>query len=77
MIKTGGLTLQGVGDAVLDGGGAQDAVTIAGASRVSLNGIEIRNGVNGVIAVNGAHMSVTSLNVHHNLASGSSRGSRS
>ena len=70
VIKAEGVTLQGVGEAVIDGGGAQDAVTIAGASRVTLNGIEIRNGVNGVTAVNGAHVSLTSLNVHHNLASG-------
>lgn len=70
VIKAEGVTLQGVGDAVIDGGGAQDAVTIAGASRVALNGIEIRNGVNGVVAVNGAHVSLTSLSVHHNLASG-------
>src|SRR5688572_16986998 len=45
VIKAEGVTLQGVGEAVIDGGGAQDAVTIAGASRVTLNGIEIRNGV--------------------------------
>ena len=70
VIRAEGVTLQGVGEAVIDGGGAADAVTIAGASRVTLSGIEIRNGVNGVTAVNGAHVSLTSLNVHHNLASG-------
>ena len=69
MIKTDGVTLHGVGEAIIDGAG-QDAVTIAGASRVSLAGIEIRNGQNGIVAVNGAHVSLTSLNVHHNLASG-------
>jgi hypothetical protein len=58
-----------VGEAVIDGGG-QDAVTIAGAGRVSLNGIEVRNGLNGIVAVNGAHLSLSSLNVHNNLASG-------
>ena len=70
VVKAEDVTLQGVGEAVIDGDGAQDAVIIAGASRVTLSGIEIRNGVNGVVAVNGAHVSLTSLNVHHNLASG-------
>ena len=69
VIRTEGVTLQGVGEAVIDGGG-QDAVIIAGAGRVSLNGIEIRNGLNGIVAVNGAHLSLSSLNVHNNLASG-------
>ena len=69
VIRTEGVTLQGVGEAVIDGGG-QDAVTIAGAGRVSLNGIEVRNGLNGIVAVNGAHLSLSSLNVHNNLASG-------
>jgi hypothetical protein len=63
VIRTEGVTLQGVGEAVIDGGG-QDAVTIAGAGRVSLNGIEVRNGLNGIVAVNGAHLSLSSLNVH-------------
>ena len=67
MIRTEGVTLQGVGEAVIDGGG-QDAVTIAGAGRVSLIGIEVRNGLNGIVAVNGAHLSLSSLNVHNNLA---------
>ena len=47
VITTDGLTLQGVGTAVIDGGG-QDAVVVAGASRVSLGGIEVRNGLNGM-----------------------------
>jgi len=42
--------LQGVGNAVIDGGGAADAVTIAGASRVALDGVEVRNGINGIVA---------------------------
>ena len=58
-----------MGEATIDGGG-QDAVTIAGAGRVSLTGIEVRNGLNGIVAVNGAHLSLTNLNVHHNLVSG-------
>ena len=69
VITTDGLTLQGVGTAVIDGGG-QNAVVVAGASRVSLGGIEVRNGLNGVVAVNGAHLSLTSVNVHDNGLSG-------
>ncbi len=64
VITTDGVTLQGVGTAIIDGGG-QDAVTIAGAGRVSLAGIEIRNGQNGVVAVNGGHVTLTAVNVHH------------
>ncbi len=69
VIRTEGVTLQGVGEAIIDGGG-QDAITIAGAGRVSLAGIEVRNGRNGIVAVNGAHLSLTDLDVHHNLVSG-------
>ena len=69
VIQFDGVTLQGVGEAIIDGDG-QDAVTVAGAGRVSLAGIEVRNGRNGIVAVNGAHLSMSELNVHHNLASG-------
>jgi hypothetical protein len=69
LIQTDGLTLQGVGTAVIDGGN-QDAVIVAGAARVSLAGIEIRNGLNGILAVNGAHLALTGVNVHNNLVFG-------
>jgi Right handed beta helix region len=69
VIRTEGLTLEGVGEAIIDGGG-QDAVTVAGAGRVALAGIEVRNGLNGIVAVNGAHLTLTDLNVHHNVVSG-------
>ena len=69
VITTEGVTLQGVGEAIIDGAGL-DAVTISGAARITLTGIEVRNGLNGIVAVNGAHVSLTSLNVHHNLVSG-------
>jgi len=49
VINTDGITLQGVGNAVIDGGGLADAVTIAGASRVSLESLEVRNGINGLV----------------------------
>ena len=70
VINTDGITLQGVGNAVIDGGGLADAVTIAGASRVSLESLEVRNGINGLVAVNGAHFSLTTVNVHENAVFG-------
>lgn len=69
VIQVEGLTLQGLGEAIIDGGG-HDAVTVAGAGRVSLADFEVRNGRNGIVAINGAHLSLTGLNVHDNLASG-------
>src|SRR6185369_4037507 len=43
-IKADGLTLKGVGTAVIDGAG-QDAVTIAGTDNVTLSDFEVRNGL--------------------------------
>src|SRR6185295_14586557 len=65
VIRRNGLTLKGVGTAVVDGGGG-DAVTVTGASRAALNGVEIRNGLTGLVASNGAHLKLTGLNVHDN-----------
>src|SRR5262245_14194531 len=69
VIQTDGLTLQGVGTAVIDGGG-QDAVTVKGAGQVSLTAIEIRGGLHGLVALNGAHLTLSDVSVHDNLASG-------
>ncbi len=69
VIRKDGITLQGVGTAIIDGEG-HDAVTIAGAGRVTLADMEVRNGLTGILAVNGAHLSVTTVNVHDNLVSG-------
>jgi len=69
VIDTDGVTLEGVGDAVIDGG-TQDAVTITGAARVTLASFEVRHGRNGIVADNGAHLSLTDMNVHGNAASG-------
>ena len=70
VITTDGITLQGVGNAVIDGGGAADAVTVAGASRTALEGVVVRNGINGIVAVNGAHLSLTSVDVQQNAVFG-------
>lgn len=70
VITTDGITLQGVGNAVIDGRGVADAVTVAGASRVALEAIEVRNGINGIVAVNGAHLSLTGVDVQQNAVFG-------
>jgi hypothetical protein len=69
VIQTDGVTLEGVGQAVIEGG-AQDAVTIAGTARVTLVSVEVRNSRNGIVADNGAHLSLTDVNVHGNRATG-------
>jgi hypothetical protein len=69
VIRTDGLSLKGVGTAIIDGGG-RDAVTVKSASRVSLTNIEVRNGVNGILAVNGAHLTLTSVSSHDNFVFG-------
>lgn len=69
VIQTDGVTLQGVGHAVIEGG-AQDAVTIAGTARVTLISVEVRNSRNGIVGDNGAHLSLTDVNVHDNATTG-------
>jgi parallel beta helix pectate lyase-like protein len=69
VIRRNGLTLKGIGTAVIDGGGS-DAVTVTGASRATLTSIEVRNGLNGIVAANGAHLQLTGLNVHDNAVFG-------
>jgi hypothetical protein len=69
VVRTDGITLRGVGLAVIDGG-RQDAVTIEGASRVSLADLEVRNGRNGILGSNGAHFSLSAVNSHDNLVFG-------
>ena len=69
VIQTDGVTLEGVDQAVVDGGG-QDAVTVAGANRVALSRLEVRNGANGIVATNGAHLALTDVSVAGNSGSG-------
>lgn len=68
-IRTDGLTIIGVSPAIIDGGGS-DAVTVNGASRVSLAYLEVRNGVNGIRAANGAHLTLAGVTSHDNVGSG-------
>jgi hypothetical protein len=69
VIRTEGLTLKGVGAAVIDGGG-HDAVTIDGASRVTLSNADVRNGLTGVLGVNGAHFTLSTVAAHDNAVFG-------
>jgi hypothetical protein len=68
-VRVDGLTLMGTGTAVIDGGGG-DAVTVRGAGRVSLVDVEIRNGLNGIVATGGAHIALTNVSSHDNATSG-------
>ena len=68
-IRTDGVTIQGVGVAIIDGGG-RDAVTIAGAHGVALSNFAVRNGLNGILGINGAHVTLTNVNVHANRVFG-------
>ena len=69
LINTDGLTLIGVGAAIIDGG-KQDAVTVAGVHAVSLSNFEVRNGLSGIIGTNGAHVSLTNVKSHDNALFG-------
>jgi hypothetical protein len=69
VVRADGLTLTGVGTAVIDGGG-HDALTVAGAHGVSLASFEVRNGLDGIVGVNGAHITLTGVNVHDSLVFG-------
>ncbi len=68
-VQTDGLTLTGTGTAIIDGGG-QDAVRISGAHNLVLSNFEARNGANGIIGVNGAHIALSHVSVHDNQAFG-------
>jgi hypothetical protein len=70
-IITPGLTIDGRGTAAILGAG-RDAVAINGASRVTLTGIAVRNGNNGVVVENGAHASLLNVAISANALSGMS-----
>ncbi|HET9941748.1 MAG TPA: right-handed parallel beta-helix repeat-containing protein, partial [Terriglobia bacterium] len=69
VIDFDGLSLTGVGEAVIDGGG-EDAIAVVGASNVSLSSFQVRNARNGIAALNGAHLTMAVLDVHDNTMSG-------
>ena len=60
VIHTDAVTLKGVGAASIEGAG-QDALTLDGVQRTILSGFEVRNGRNGIAAINGAHATLTAV----------------
>jgi hypothetical protein len=68
-IATNGLQLNAVGAASINGAG-QNAVTITGAQRVSITGFTITGGMNGVLAQNGAQVTLANDAVTGNALSG-------
>lgn len=69
IVGADGLTLNGTGNAVIDGGG-RDALTVTGAHQVALSNFEVRNGLDGITGVNGAHITLTNINVHDSILFG-------
>lgn len=64
-INRDNLTLDGRSTAIIDGQ-KKDAITINGASNVTLQGLTITDAKNGILANNGAHISVINTNVQGN-----------
>ncbi|HTX77350.1 MAG TPA: right-handed parallel beta-helix repeat-containing protein [Terracidiphilus sp.] len=69
VIQTSGLTLNGGGSATINGGG-KDAVTIIGAHHVTLSGISVMGGKNGVVAEGNAQVSLQAVTVSGGAATG-------
>ena len=69
VIRTDGLALTGVGAAVIDGEG-RDALTVAGAHGVSFARFEVRNALDGITGINGAHFTLTGVGAHDNIVFG-------
>ena len=69
MIIADRITLDGGGSAVLDGRGAE-VVTADGVRGVTLTGLTVRQGLNGVVAKGGASLKLTSVTTQNNRVSG-------
>ncbi|PON19147.1 hypothetical protein C2W62_04320 [Candidatus Entotheonella serta] len=75
-ITTNDLTLDGLGSAIIDGGGAQPEValegviTIDGAQRVTIRGLTIRNGPDGILVHRGAAVTLADLTFQDNADDG-------
>jgi hypothetical protein len=68
-ISADGLQLNGTGDASVNGAG-QDVITIDGAQGVTLTGLGITGGNNGVVAKNGAQVSLQNDTIEGNAITG-------
>jgi hypothetical protein len=69
VIEVGNVTLQGRGAAAIDGN-SRDAVVIAGAHGVTLRNFQVRNGLNGILGQNGAHVAINEVTSRLNRLSG-------
>ena len=63
------LTLKSNSDATIDGNG-KDAITIRGPVAITLNGLSIQHGNNGVFAVSGAQLTIRNTAIHNNALNG-------
>ncbi len=70
IITTDGVVLNGNGAAVIDGGGIHNAVTVDGAKRVLLKGLQLQNGRIGLLGKGGANFSLSEGKVNNNQVSG-------
>lgn len=71
VITVSGITLVGQGTAVISPPStAKDALTIAGAQRVTLQGFTVQNGSNGVHATGGAGITLQGVTVQNNAVTG-------
>jgi hypothetical protein len=68
-IITDRVTLDGGGSAIIDGVGA-DVVTADGVRGVTLTGLTVRQGLNGIVAKGGTALKLTSVTTQNNLVSG-------
>jgi hypothetical protein len=68
-LSTDNVTISGRGQAVIDGNG-RDALVVAGAHGVTLVNFDIRNGMNGILGQNGAHIAIDRVTSRLNNASG-------
>ena len=71
IINTDGITIDGAGNATIDGGGVgATTLTVDGVQRVMINGITIRNGLVGVLGKGGASFSLSNIVVKDNAVTG-------
>lgn len=70
IITVDGITLNGNGEAAIDGGGIQNAVTVDGAKRVVITGLQLQHGLIGLLGKGGASIRLSEGKVKNNQISG-------
>ena len=69
-INKDGLRLLGGGTASVNGEGNSDVLTVFGAQRIELNGLQITGGINGVVATGGAQIKLVNDTITGNQVTG-------